>query len=1419
MALAIALLCSAGAWAQTNLIAGWDGGNDTSSPSNFGWTSSAGRTLNGRNAGSGIRMMTTYSDYKDEDGNNYTYSSTSDPSSVIFWVRYKSSGESFTYTFKGLEPNHYYVFSGLVGWHNNSDNPTFTVVLNDGTNTLANMTKAVSTKQKLYSISSSFKTPETITNTTDVKIVFTCNKTGDCMEAISGLSLVEDNAAYEADLSKFIAYATQVNIKLSDSDLATAISTAQGIVDDGEDNATFGNVDDLKTAIRTAISDYSLDPAGDDVTSFIFRPGFEGMTPESANYGTAKGKDYSSEGWTMVETGDFGYGAIMSYGSEKTFNSASVPATDNAGNTGNTLGVSVGWGSTQRYQSEVITLPAGSYRLSVKAYNANAGAQQFTSKVGFVPTSGESSLSSKTSFTSNTWETDEIDFVLDNDTEGRFQIGGTAVSGGSGDNAKIFFDNISLTYFDPLKLAQIQWQEVWNNLNALDETALPNAAETAITDALAETEPTTVEGCNTAKAALQALIDSYDDIKAAYDKLSALIDLTNSEKENSTGDKTDFAAAISTATGNIETRTAADDLTNDYNTLESARQTYVTGGAQPTAGHVFDYTFKISDAAITTANDWKSKRLQYNQQYTGAPDNTYFDNNNENRNIQKNIGTLRLGKYELKCATRAHAGVTVGNIYVSQNAANLNQTNIHHDGNTGGDLGNGWSWTTVPFDNYVGDKDITLGFYSECGSSKWAGADDFHLYYKGNTVDNETAEALKETVVSEKMNATVASTQATALSNFESEQTFENYNTLKSAIDAASNSKTVYEGIDAAITKVEGWTATTAPEALRTKYNNGLYSDETKADNIYAEYQEAEITALAAASATDWTSAIINASFETGDMTGWTATSRYDTGVKETNNATYSITSGDITSGSYMFNSWGGTDENDVKQTIKNLPAGTYTLVAVLAGFPGESLVIAANEETGTTVVAGDKTVGYLTSVTFTLDATADVVIKASNTKSQTGSDASFIKADNFQLYVGSSVPASASKPNLLYAINNATNARKSANEGAGIFQIPAAAGTELAGAISIAQAVYDNASATLEQINQAVTDVDAARTTYEGTELNVPAEGDVFNLYLDDGLKKTVTFKAGNQSSGGYAIGYTDDAGSFYNQAIHFKSTETKNQYKLYIIDDAGTKHYLCTGAVYSGNNNQIRVTDNEENALAVEVIATTTNGIYNLKNTAADALIGSNGDAGVYTAQTYKNFNINPAAKCVVPVAVNSGKWSTRIFPFAVAEVPDGLEVYTATGISGASIVMSDALSSIPANTPVLIKATTDVDVTLQGYGTATADSYKDAAKLLTGFYTAKTIDAGNYVLQTQDGVQAFYRLAENATAKQGYRAYLTVPVAGDVKAFYFDFNDATAISETLAPTGRAGEGPIYNLAGQKMSKLQKGVNIVNGKKVLVK
>lgn len=825
--------------AQTNLIAGWDGGSDTSSPSNFGWTSSANRTLNARNASSDIRMTTNYSGYKLEDGTTYSYSASSDPSSVIFWVRYNTAGESFTYTFHGLEPNYYYDFSALVGWHNNSSSPTFTILLNDGTNTLATMSKAVSTKTTLYSVSSRFKTPSTMTNTTDVKIVFTCNQTGDCMEAISALKLVI--VVIKDDLYKAIDYATQVNTKISNSSLTSAIETAQGVYDNS--SATQAQVNEaestLRTAINTAIAATELDPEGEDVSAFICQAGFEGLTPQTGNYKTANGIDYASEGWTLTQTGGYGFGAAFEYNANGQINDATIPEKDNTDGAGKALGISVGWNTSQIYQSEPVQLSAGSYTLKVYSYNAGT-ATGMTSKFGVIRTTGTSTLSTKTSFALNTWESDEISFTLDAATEVRFQVGGAAGNNTSTNHGKVFFDNLTLTYFDPLKLAQIQWQEVHDALDALDETALPDAAENAITTELAKAVPTTtVEDVDVAKAALQALIDSYAGIKAAYDKVQTLITFATSEKTNSTGTKTDIEAAISTATTDIETRTTASALEEDYNTLETARQTYVLS-AQPTEDYVFDYTFKINNAAVTSTTGWTNGRVGSGEQYEGAPDNTYLDCGwAQTINMNQSVTDLPAGYYTLKAATRAKASeVTSANIYANQTDTSKNKsTDNHRDGNTGGDLGRGWGWTEVEFE-LEATGNVTVGFYGQTTGQGWAGADDFHLYYKGNFVSSDDANAILAEVVSGKMNADVAAAQTAAKDAFEAANTVANYNALRTAINNATASKNAYTTGKAAIDKANDIMSKTnvyTAEAYTT-FSEAVSAAESKyADNSWTD--------------------------------------------------------------------------------------------------------------------------------------------------------------------------------------------------------------------------------------------------------------------------------------------------------------------------------------------------------------------------------------------------------------------------------------------------------------------------------------------------------------------------------------------------------------------------------------------------------
>ena len=81
------------------------------------------------------------------------------------------------------------------------------------------------------------------------------------------------------------------------------------------------------------------------------------------------------------------------------------------------------------------------------------------------------------------------------------------------------------------------------------------------------------------------------------------------------------------------------------------------------------------------------------------------------------------------------------------------------------------------------------------------------------------------------------------------------------------------------------------------------------------------------------------------------------------------------------------------------------------------------------------------------------------------------------------------------------------------------------------------------------------------------------------------------------------------------------------------------------------------------------------------------------------------------------------------------------------------------------------------------------------------------------------------EASTVKVGAnKAYIDKTKIEDigaaVKAFVLNFgDDTTGINVVENEQQSMGEAKIFNLAGQRMSKLQRGINIVNGKKVLVK
>jgi hypothetical protein len=86
----------------------------------------------------------------------------------------------------------------------------------------------------------------------------------------------------------------------------------------------------------------------------------------------------------------------------------------------------------------------------------------------------------------------------------------------------------------------------------------------------------------------------------------------------------------------------------------------------------------------------------------------------------------------------------------------------------------------------------------------------------------------------------------------------------------------------------------------------------------------------------------------------------------------------------------------------------------------------------------------------------------------------------------------------------------------------------------------------------------------------------------------------------------------------------------------------------------------------------------------------------------------------------------------------------------------------------------------------------------------------DGNQYVLAQKDGVVGFYQAEQGTTIPAG-KAYLIASVG--IKGF--TFNTETGI-DAVRSAETTDQNEIYDLSGRRVEKMQKGIYIVNGKKV---
>ena len=238
----------------------------------------------------------------------------------------------------------------------------------------------------------------------------------------------------------------------------------------------------------------------------------------------------------------------------------------------------------------------------------------------------------------------------------------------------------------------------------------------------------------------------------------------------------------------------------------------------------------------------------------------------------------------------------------------------------------------------------------------------------------------------------------------------------------------------------------------------------------------------------------------------------------------------------------------------------------------------------------------------------------------------------------------------------------------------------------------------------------------------------------------------------------------------------------------NADLKSYTAQIKVFFGNNSE----------------AFSTKKVYTLNETVNPTTI----TAGTFDVTLTRTFSVG---------------WNTVCLPFAIADIEeffgDGAKAYNFSGYNSETKVLSfSTVDALVTSTPYLVyvpteknySAATLSNVTLSD---AAAGSVAQSPITLVGTYAPIAAGSltGNYGV-TSDGE---IRKAGSGASLNGFRAYFTdVPASARI----FIDGEATGIGRITAD-GELQIENVYNLNGQKVQNAQKGLYIVNGKKVVIK
>lgn len=627
------------------------------------------------------------------------------------------------------------------------------------------------------------------------------------------------------------------------------------------------------------------------------------------------------------------------------------------------------------------------------------------------------------------------------------------------------------------------------------------------------------------------------------------------------------------------------------------------------------------------------------------------------------------------------------------------------------------------------------------------------------------------------------------------------------------------------------------------RYNNDQIRSAADADELCKVVDNAYANALAAhlayivsqaikdmqANGGDLTGAIINPSFETGNLTGWTtAGGGWDVGVQPNSNATFTTNGCD---GAYLFNSYGGDNDHTahIEQTIKGVPNGLYELKVKVTSFEDRYVYITGNGYHARVATSQGKGMFHEATLYFLVE---DGSAKIGAVGGNKGGGATFVhywpdqgcffKADNFRLKYICDVPHG----RLKLALNEAENANLDAYGQAALN-------------ISEYQDKYNNKSlGSSDGKTEAAAVYTALQTAAKAQRTkNADMTWAITNHSFETGdytgWTTTAKWDTGvkPQENGTYSVAGTDGRYLFNtwdnqngtnNTNVHITQTVTgipNGTYRLtaMLATDAGTNLELI------GNGTTTTIAANGAVwGVFPTVECKVTDGTLTIEAGGADGAWYKCDDFHLtylgHELKLSENETVGTIddwyTSVTVARTIKHNKWSTFVVPFDMA-IPAGWEVMElkSSAYANDKITLTfEKAESIKAGVAYMVRhkegsnvttvSTTNVQVT------TTLDNPSTQHVEFVGTYTNGYVPKGSYFIS--DNV--FYLSEEDKSNKiKAFRAYLKPTVTARSIGYRFAGDDEEGTTDIDAANEEVTVVGIYTLGGVRINEMQQGVNIL--------